>query len=294
MREGLRRVSVLDSLAVLRAYVQNLQLDAPIPSKIEVFSQFKGNKIDRRAMVSEWELELLGREVVIHSATLGRAPETFRRWRCFADSVNNLKKIEEGASELLEPTEILLEFFRMAHRQFPWQSSINWSMLCRYKRLYNSPKLDNLLKQQTGFSSGELYRTFFVVFSLSLERLVNVVPINTDGIGVTCEQIRAFLDRFSCSFHALKTLLLNEQRLDSTYAYAFSGFRRVGITDFMRRKVCDDEKRQWKFDTFMRDSFGAELDLTTFLFQGDLDDLLPQSVRDRRRQESTSSGSGRP
>ena len=122
LRNHLRQFPLLESLGVVRAYVQHLQFKVPFPANIEVEQEFLRARHRHEKKVYEWELDILAREIVLNSPE--HAEKTLRSWHEFAEAINKIKELENsitGAYPELHQKNILIELYRIGHRQFPWQ-----------------------------------------------------------------------------------------------------------------------------------------------------------------------------
>lgn len=123
LRNIIRKLDLTDSLAVIRAYLCNLQFDHDIPSNYEVHPEYFAlqSREERVSLISEFHLETLCREVILHASDLGRAENSMKAWTILGKAINQLKKLEEVIAGRYETTDLFLqELHRMAHRQFPW------------------------------------------------------------------------------------------------------------------------------------------------------------------------------
>ena len=95
--EFMRRVSLLtrdDSLRVIWAYCQHLQLGSAIPAAIEVMPAFLELN-PKQQQISEWELETVAREVLIHGREKGLSRRT-QKWFRFSRQFGGLAKVDLG------------------------------------------------------------------------------------------------------------------------------------------------------------------------------------------------------
>ncbi len=64
LRNHISRVALVESLGVIRAYMQHLQFRRPMPSDIEVALYFWNAQTNVEKKVHEWELDVLAREIL--------------------------------------------------------------------------------------------------------------------------------------------------------------------------------------------------------------------------------------
>ena len=158
IRSIVRELGHRESLYVIWAYSQSLQIDHfNIPRDIEVHDAFR-NANPRQAIISEWTLELLAREVIRYADEEPRRGRSMRSWGTLATIVNLVRELENEIYAEFGGERIHLELMRIAHRQFAWQQSrINWRPIVRYYKLFNTTQISNLIFQATGLTLDEIY-----------------------------------------------------------------------------------------------------------------------------------------
>jgi hypothetical protein len=94
IRNKIALLSVEESLGVVWAYCQFLQLDDfRFPKEIEVANQFLRLDIPQK-WISEWELELLAKEVIINGSAVSSKSHTLRSWKYLSEIINLFKSLE--------------------------------------------------------------------------------------------------------------------------------------------------------------------------------------------------------
>lgn len=229
LRNFIRKLDLTDSLAVIRAYLCNLQFDHDIPSDCEVHREYlsRQSHTERARLISEFHLETLCREVILHATDLGRAEKSLKEWATLGKAINHLKKLEEIIASRYETTDLFLqELHRMAHRQFPWQESRPTAInITRYHMIYGYPPLKDIINATTGLSLDELFLlgmalfgNFFRTFSLSYPPNIEIPRLSLDGLN-------RFLHHFANNVHDLKLLLQNEQEMNDGFLYTYNSLR---------------------------------------------------------------------
>jgi len=88
-----------DALYVLWAYSKYLQIhDFEMPNDIEVIGEFTRADFPQK-FISEWTLESLVREVILHAGRIAERNRTLKKWDHFAQIANLLRKLESEISE---------------------------------------------------------------------------------------------------------------------------------------------------------------------------------------------------
>lgn len=233
LRNHLKKCELAGSLRVIRSYAQDLQFnDSAFPPDIEVPRDFlQKDHIQKARWVSEWNLEILAKEVIINSPIRELNAKTFRQWAYFIGAVNKLKNIEDRiVTNHINKSNVLRELERMAHGQFGWQiSRPSAELMARYYRIYSTPEMDALIKSTIGLTTKELYfagvaltGSFFTHFALHY-------PPRIEIPNLTQEAIDKFLKHFSSDIPTLRENLVNEQNINENYFYAFSSLRSYPI-----------------------------------------------------------------
>ena len=216
-----------ESLYVIWAYCQYLQMrDFKLPSDIEVDHRF-GHLAVPQTWISEWELELLAKEVILNGSSASQKRRTLRSWKVLSDTLNSLKKLEDGIYGLQTSNDtVLTEIVRIAHRQFIWQGNPpNSISAIRYYKIFNQDTIDRVCQSRLGISVKDIFLLGLMFLGVSLKRPTTLFPIQTDIKRVTPENLESFLS-FTCrTIPELKALLKSEQRYDAKYAYAYNSLR---------------------------------------------------------------------
>jgi len=224
LRNGIRKLGLADSLAVIRAYMSNLQFNQNIPSDCEVHPDYYSRSA---AWVAEFHLETICREVVLHAKEFGRTDDTLKDWKTLARTVNRLKNLEEMiAARHRSPDLLMQELHRMAHRQFPWQAfRPNAVNITRYHMIYGHPPLAGIIKTATGLSPEELFLYGMALLGVFMGTFAQVCPPNIQIPGLSSEGLDRFLRHFSRNLPELKMLLQDEHQMNERFAYAYNSLR---------------------------------------------------------------------
>jgi hypothetical protein len=195
---------------VIRAYAENLQFGIPIPADCEVHSQFaSGNKLERAKWITEFHLETLCREVILHAIESGPCPETLRDWNTLGKAINKLKQLEEFIGERFLSTEMLmLELHRTAHRQFPWQMSRPTAPnIMRYFLIYKHSPIENIVKEVVGLTVEELFLMGMALLGTFTTNFALFQPISIQIPGLSTDTLDRFLRHFATAVGVLRERL---------------------------------------------------------------------------------------
>lgn len=227
IRAAVRRLGCRDSLDVIWAYSQFLQVDDfRMPNNIQVHRQFLDAQYPQ-AQIAEFNLEQIAREVIRHSDIEPQRGRTLRNWDTLAEIVNGLKALEQEIYvEFQNQEQIHLELIRIAHRQFVWQQhSPNWRSTIRYYKLFNTPEIVAFTQQATGLSLDEIYIVGMGYLGIFLEnpRANRILDIQIPEI--TQEHLDRFLAFTSLARNGLANRLRSEHTLDEGFSYRYSSLR---------------------------------------------------------------------
>ena len=220
LRNHLRKVQLIESLGVIRAYMQHFQFKASFPNDIEVPLWFLQARSRVEKKVYEWEVDVLTRELLLHASTLG-APDprhTLRRWYS-AEGVNKLKTLENHVATLYPEGSILLELHRIAHREFPWQRPPNAILLARYYQIFGQPGLDDILRRTIGVGAQTLYLIGLGLAGIYLERFALYYPPSVMVPGITNQDLENFLRHFSLGLEDLRARAAASHEINENYPY---------------------------------------------------------------------------
>lgn len=233
LRNHLRKCGLADSLRVIRAYAQNLQFKGDdFPSDIEVKKEYlQKDHVQKMSWVSEWDLEILAKEVIINSSESSWNEKTFREWKFFSTAINKLKDIDNRISkDHVNGSNIFRELERIAHGQFAWQiERPNSELMARYYRIYKTAEMDSILKNTIGLTTKELYFAGLAILAHFLSNFALQLPIKIEINGLDQESIDKFLKHFSSKLLDLREKLKSEQNMNENYIYSFSSLRRYPI-----------------------------------------------------------------
>jgi hypothetical protein len=86
LRNAVRRLSLVESLGVVRAYAQNLQFGTPIPTDCHVHSKYLADDTDwdKRRWIVEFHLEILCREIILEADGRGGGSKSLKEWKTLA------------------------------------------------------------------------------------------------------------------------------------------------------------------------------------------------------------------
>jgi len=234
LQSTLGRYSLRSSLEVIWSYAQFLQFNEPIRPNIEVPSDL-AKKPRLGHGFFEWELELLARELILNSPANGRAD--LRSWNEFATAVNSIKDMESKITgdedyRKLYQDNVLIELYRISHRQFPWQRRIGVNALARYFKMFSNPDLEEILVRKIGLNACELYGIGLAISGSFLKNPYIRLPMNSSAIALSTEKFKKFFDLFSDDFATLNSKIEQAQSYDQDFVYTLNPLKTSPLIRF--------------------------------------------------------------
>ena len=234
-RRQIRKLGREDTLRVIWGYSLFLQIEGfNFPNDVEAGKQFIESEYPP-AIVGEWELELLTKEVLIHGQKTIEGAATFRQWSTMARTLKLLRDFENQlAKKYHSPENFQIEILRIANRQFRWQSNRpNAAGLMRFYLVFGDPEINESCKRITGLSVSDI-----LLCGLALMGVFQKVP-NTKGIVegelskfLSESTIKRFLLLTSRGAEEISALLREQQHFDERFPYAYNCIREFPLIRF--------------------------------------------------------------
>jgi hypothetical protein len=223
LRNRLRSFALMPSLLTVYQFAQYLQFDKPLPPALR-YPGF-GLREPIRVGLFEWSLELIARELILNSPD--HAPRAMTTWNEFAEVANRVRDIENDLWGHLPngPALIQYEMVRLAHRQFPWQVRPTARLIASYFKLYNNPRLVDVMRETFGMSARELYQIALALAGHFIENPSIRQPVTNRVNGVDPETVARFMERFSLPLPQLRERMCEMQAYNINWAYAFDPLR---------------------------------------------------------------------
>jgi hypothetical protein len=222
LRNHLNKVGIENSLYVIWAYINNFQVNLPIPEDIETIPQVLQKESYNRG-VYEWELALLARQILVLGEEYGpMARHTLQKWNYFSRAINKVKDFENEAYALFGGVEnIMAEMRRISYRQFPWQANRpNVSMFLRYYKIFSQPDLAVVIEKVLKLTIQQWYTLGAAVFGAFLEHSKLTVDPSIVLPTITSEDFGRFFEYVSTDLPTIQKVIHNEIVLDDTFIYA--------------------------------------------------------------------------
>jgi hypothetical protein len=239
IRNKIALLSIEDSLGVIWAYCQYLQIDGfRFPKEIEVSNGYLGLDIPQ-TWISEWELELLAKEAIINGNAVASKGRTLRTWKTLSELVNAFKALENRIYGAFgSPQDVLVELIRVAHRQFIWQGNPpNSASIVRCYKIFNRPAIDKICQERIGLNVWETYMCGVACMGFFLDRPALSLPFKTDIKTLPTAHFEKFFAFTSKPINDLKLQLKAEQQYNGNFAYAYNSLRAFPLVK-MQFQIC--------------------------------------------------------
>jgi hypothetical protein len=204
-----------------------LQIDHfQFPKEIEVANSYLQLDVPQRC-ISEWELELLAKEVILNGSAGALKGRTLRAWKTLSELVNSLKELENRIyGKFGSPQTVLVEVIRIAHRQFIWQANRpNSASIIRYFKIFNRPAIDKICCEQIGLTVWQTYMCGIACMGFFLNHPAITIPFKSEIKTLTIDLFEKFFAFTSKPIRELKSQLKGEQQYNANFAYAYSSLR---------------------------------------------------------------------
>ncbi len=226
-RNKLAKFNVIDSLYLIWGYSRNYTFDKDFPQDIEkppFFNPREPNKFDRKYRgLFDHELELLQKEFILN-CDIAPTKYSLRQYKHFANTINYLRgTLEETISKKYNNVDnIILEFNRLAHRQFKWQVGYDRETIFRYYQIYSDKTLSDIILKKFNLSTQQLFLVGFFLFTWTGSNFKCALPFTSSAKALTSEMIETFLSHFSTTIDDVRRELKEHQQMNENYYYTYN------------------------------------------------------------------------
>lgn len=226
LRNYLRKQKLNESLLAIHAHIQFQQFHKPLPAYItgEPFGyrSITNFKDLLNFYLMPWELSLLCKEVLLNSEKYG-STHSLLEWHYLSGAVNKLKYLEDELAKKYSSKEnVLLELFRMTHRQFRWQRIPSMDAPARYWKIFSYRNLHEIVEKAIGLNIVEIIKIGMSLLGFYQDKIALFYPPKSEVPGINQEKVDKFLEHFCINFEDLKKILVKEQQYNEKFAYSYS------------------------------------------------------------------------
>ncbi len=237
----LRSFNLLDSLYLIWGYSRNFTFDLPFPDDIEKPFDFNPtDDINKRRFrgLPEFEQEYLLKEFLIN-CNLNSSRSTLKQKENLAELIYYIRWFSnEIDKHHTIPNDFLLEFNRIAHRQFRWQLGYSQNEIIRYYKIYSSPDLSVIVKNKFKISTYQIFIIGFVLFNWTAKHFKSAYPLKTNVDFLSNEMIEIFFNHFSIPIEQAINELKEGQNLNENIFYSYNPLLAKPILIYQNSFIC--------------------------------------------------------
>lgn len=198
-----------------------------------------------------WDMEVLARELILSATEDSREHRyDLRKWRYFGNLMEKLRYLDNAIGRTgISSENVLLEMFRIGHRQFPHQTSIiSVDTVVRYGKLFTHSQVKPIVLDRMGLPY-EKTVTIGIKFWSIFENFSTIFHPTQGfaGTNITQQEIEQFLHLYSKKFGEMKALISAEHSVDNTFLYQYSPLMAYPLIEFeengQRTYVCSSVNR---------------------------------------------------
>lgn len=176
---------------------------------------------------TDWELELLAREILLNCT--GRVAPTDGATRNFnfAQAVNHIRRISEAISEktIHNHEDALKLMHPLIHQQVPWQDDALLERILRYAKIMQHDSLAKIVEPALGISIADFYKMGFAVAgSISKDPRVFSSTYKV-LLGISLEVIEKFFKLVATDIESLRKEPRNVNLFNQDWAFTYNPLR---------------------------------------------------------------------
>lgn len=233
-KEKLCQVGFIDTMQVIWGYMRNLQFNKEIPSDIELPPKYDiHSDVNLRRLngIGEWEFDLILFYSILLSPKNTIPRYSLKEFKNLGSVVNDIRKIRDELEGTLknDKDRVSREFFRVMHRQFPWQENINIFYTYRFYKIFSHPTLNELIYKKTGLSIKELYMCGILITGYFNNYFCSKTQIKSTVTGITDAMLNSFIKFFSIQTEEFIKKYKSTYTIDDSFLYNFNPVRSYPI-----------------------------------------------------------------
>lgn len=224
-------------------YSRNYAFDLPFSSDVELpenFNPYEDIELRRMTGIIDFELEFLLKEIIANCQH-GKTKHSLKQKKYLARLINYLRHTfsSEIDKRFNIPGDILLEFNRLAHRQFKWQSSqFNNFTTFRYYKIYSDKNVNSIIENKLHLSSFELFFIGLYLFRSTAQYFRVTLPIESEIPILTTKMFQNYLENFSMSIEQAKKEIILNREMNENIFYSYNPLRAKPILTYENTYFC--------------------------------------------------------
>lgn len=221
LRNFVRKLDRNTALLQIFQFFQNIQYDKPLPPQ---FSRLHPRGLNSlKEVVFQWELDVLAREVILHSSDDGS--KNLFSIKDFIVVIALIRKIQDRQIDGKLPTMIYQELHRLFQQQFPWQSKSVELRLSRYLRIYRTPEVEALLVERTGLTVKKFFLLGGAITGAFLSKSWYDLNTNFTRFGISNDQRDSFIELVAMDIEKLRERAQSVQEYNENWSYTINPLR---------------------------------------------------------------------
>lgn len=226
-RNKLAKFNVIDSLYLIWGYSRNYTFNKEFPADIEKpfgFNPNEPNKFDRKYRgLFDHELEFLQKEFILN-CDIAPTKYSIREQKHFIKTINYLRDTIDNtiSKKYMNQENIILEFNRLAHRQFKWQLHYDRETIFRYYQIYSDPILAEIIQNRFKLTTQQLFLIGFIFFTWTANNFRTPLPMNSQVKALTNEMFEIYLSHFSMTIDDARRELKQYQEINKNLYYTYN------------------------------------------------------------------------
>jgi hypothetical protein len=228
-RNYMRRFDLVHGLVDVWCYSLHVMEGQPLPADYAVGAlPFKPLK----EHFYPWDLDILARELVLNAGK--RGDRSLRTWDHLAVAVNHIRRLDEAAymDSGTEPSDVIFELHRIAHRQFPWQISVGMAPMMRAFKVFGEAAVDAIVVRELGMTVRQFLLLGAAVGGSFLKKWGMSTNLDYGGLGISREASDAFFRRITCTTEQLKVETAKRQSYGRDWLYTWNPLEATPLVSF--------------------------------------------------------------
>lgn len=221
LRNFVRKLDRNTALFQIFQFFQNIQYNKPLPAHFSRLNPKGLNSI--KEVVFQWELDILAREVILHSGSDGS--KNLFSIKDFIAAIALIRKIQDQQIDGRLPTMIYQELHRLFQQQFPWQSKSVELRLSRYLRIYRTPDIESLLVERTGLTVKKFFLLGGAMTGAFLSKSWYDLNTSFTQFGISNDQRDSFFGLVAMDFEGLRERTQTVQEYNENWSYTINPLR---------------------------------------------------------------------
>ncbi len=230
-REFMRRFDLLTSLIDVWCYSCHITEGQPLPSNYAVgLDPLKTGPL--KECVHPWELDILAREIVLNAGQ--RPTYNLKWWNDLASAVNFVRHLDGVAflQNKSPETDVLFELHRIAHRQFPWQTSGGANPMVRAFKVFGQKAVDVIVEREMGMTARQFLQLGMALSGHFIKQWGLSTKQDYGVLGITAESSNAFFRRITSTLEEIKAETAKRQSYDRDWLYVWNPLEATPLVSF--------------------------------------------------------------